>query len=186
MTSEEIAKRVIAVLEASRLPYMLVGSFSSNYYGIPRSTKDVDLVAELGDTSVTNLVSQLGPGFRLDPQIRFETVTGTTRHIVHVENSPFLVEIFRLSQDPHDQERFRRRVRVEMEGAETCVPTAEDVIIMKLRWAVLGKRPKDADDVRDVIAVQGDKIDWAYVHHWCDQHGTREKLEEIRKSIPPL
>jgi hypothetical protein len=57
---------------------------------------------------------------------------------------------------------------------------------MKLRWVVLGRRTKDIDDIRDVIAVQGDRLDWEYIHRWCGQHGTREKLEEIRNSIPPL
>jgi hypothetical protein len=62
------------------------------------------------------------------------------------------------------------------------VPTAEDVIVTKLRWA----RSKDKDDVRDVIAVQGDAIDWDYVHTWTERHGTRGLLDEIRRSIPPI
>lgn len=184
--SDEITRKVIDTLESNGIPYMLVGAFSSNYYGVPRSTKDADFVVEFKGVSVGDLVKQLGPEFRLDLQMRFETVTGTSRHVIEVLNSTFLVEMFHLSQDPHDLERFRRRVRVEMEGGWTTLPTAEDVIVTKLRWALLGKRPKDSDDARDVIAVQGDAIDWEYVYRWCDEHGTREKLEEIRKSIPPL
>ena len=34
-------------LTASGIAYLLAGSFSSNYYGIPRSTKDADFVVEL-------------------------------------------------------------------------------------------------------------------------------------------
>jgi hypothetical protein len=64
--------------------------------------------------------------------------------------------------------------------------TAEDVIITKLHWALLGNRYKDREDVRDVIAVQADRIDWDYVHRWCEQHGTRALLDEIRASIPPI
>lgn len=46
---------------------------------------------------------------------------------------------------------------------------------------------KDADDLRDVIAVQGDEaLDWDYIHRWTAEHGTRELLDEIRASIPPL
>jgi hypothetical protein len=60
------------------------------------------------------------------------------------------------------------------------------VVITKLRWAVQGQRGKDRDDVRDVLAVQGDRIDWAYVYAWCAQHGTRALLDEIRRSIPPI
>ena len=42
------------------------------------------------------------------------------------------------------------------------------------------------DDVRNVVAVQGERLDWEYVQRWCDAHGTRELLEEVRKSVPKL
>jgi hypothetical protein len=71
-------------------------------------------------------------------------------------------------------------------GRQVWIPTAEDVIVTKLHWALLGRRSKDRDDARDVIAVQGDRIDWDYVHRWCEQHGTRALLDEIRASIPPI
>jgi hypothetical protein len=42
------------------------------------------------------------------------------------------------------------------------------------------------DDVKNVIAVQANQIDWDYVNQWCDLHGTRSRLDEIRVSIPPI
>src|SRR5207244_2201955 len=110
---------------------------------------------------------------RLDPQMTFETVTMTRRHVMEVVGIPFKIEIFHLSDDPHDQERFRRRRRVKLFNREINLPTAEDVIITKLRWAAQSRRSKDADDIRDVIAVQAGRLDWDYIHAWCDQHGTR-------------
>ena len=45
MTPEaSIMVRVADALSAAGIPYLLAGSFSSNYYGIPRSTKDADFV----------------------------------------------------------------------------------------------------------------------------------------------
>lgn len=35
---------VVNALHAVNIPHMLVGSLSSNAYGIPRSTKDADVV----------------------------------------------------------------------------------------------------------------------------------------------
>jgi hypothetical protein len=116
----------------------------------------------------------------------FETATLTRRHILAVAGIPFTIELFHLSDDPHDQERFQRRRRIKTMGREVNMPTAEDVIVTKLRWALNARRSKDREDVRDVIAVQGQNIDWPYVHTWCDRHGTRALLEEIRSSIPPI
>jgi len=163
-----------------------VGSFSTNHYGIPRSTADADFVIELESHTIGQIARQLGPDFKLDPQMSFETVTGTLRYEVRVTGIPFKLEFFLLSRDPHDRERFARRVSKTVLGRPVWLPTAEDAIITKLRWALLGHRSKDRDDARDVLAVQGDALDWDYIHAWCDRHGTRALLDEVRRSIPPI
>jgi hypothetical protein len=186
MNSEEAVLAVIAGLEAACLPYMIVGSLSSNYYGIPRSTRDADLVVQFETQPFAVLTAGLAPGLHLDPQMSFEMVTGTFRHLIHLINSPFTIELFHLSDDPHDQERFRRRQSVRLFDRKVFVPTPEDVIITKLRWCVQAQRNKDRDDVRDVITVQQGVLDWDYVHGWCERHGTRQLLDEIRLSIPSV
>lgn len=183
MTLRDAVLAAIDAMEACGFPYMLVGAFSSNVYGIDRATKDVDIVIELGEASILRLGPHLPPNIRLDPQMTFETVTMTRRFIAHIQGSPFEIEFFLVGNDPHDVERFRRRTPAPYLDRTVFLPTPEDVIITKLRWA----RPKDLDDVRNVIAVQGDEnLDWPYIHAWCAQHDTREALDRIRASIPPI
>jgi hypothetical protein len=184
VTGDEATSHLIGALNASGIPYMLVGSLSSNLWGIPRSTQDADVVLDFGSHSLNDLANLLGRQFKVDPQISFETVTGTNRNIVAVRGTKFKIELFRLSDDAHDLERFRRREPATFLGRDAFVATAEDVIITKLRWAQGGKRSKDVDDVQNVIAVQANHIDWDYVNQWCDRHGTRSLLDEIRASIP--
>ena len=186
MTGEEAVVTVAQALEKLGIPYMLSGSFASNFYGVPHSTGDAGFVVQLGGTSPVAIARELGPVFRMDPQMSFEAVTGTTRHVIELAEGAFTVELFLLSDDAHDQERFRRRRRVRIVDREMSVPTAEDVIITKLRWSRHGQRTKDRDDARNVIAVQGDVLDWPYVIRWCDRHGTRELLEDVRRSIPRI
>jgi hypothetical protein len=102
-----------------------------------------------------------------------------------VTGTHFQVELFRISNDPHDQSRFARRVEVPWTGRQVSLPTPEDVIITKLRWLTHLKRNKDWDDVRQVISVQQGKLDLPYLERWCDEHGTRQVLNEIREAIPP-
>ncbi|MDP6353656.1 MAG: hypothetical protein QF473_01040 [Planctomycetota bacterium] len=186
MTGEEATLGMADALEVCDIPYILVGSFSSNFYGIGRSTKDADFVIQLEGKSLSEITEYLGPAFKLDPQMSFETLTGTTRHIVNVEGSSFEIELFYLSADLHDQSRFERRQQVKILGHLAYLPTAEDVIVTKLRWAKQGSRPKDKDDARNVIAVQAGRLDWDYIHRWCEAHGTRTLLDEIRESLPPI
>jgi Nucleotidyl transferase AbiEii toxin, Type IV TA system len=176
-------REVVRALDSRQVPYLLVGSFSSNYFGIPRSTKDVDIVIELGQDSVADIVRSLGSGFSLQPQVGFESVTGTTQYVVDVAGTHFKVELFRIGNDPHDRERFARRLQVPWLAQQVWLPTAEDVIITKLRWLSHLQRNKDYDDVLNVMSVQQPRLDWAYLERWCQVHGTKTLLDEIRVAI---
>ena len=179
MTATEFVTRVIETLERLAIPYMTVGSFSSNVYGQPRSTKDADFVIQLGNRSISSIAAEIGSDFELDPQMSFETVTATTRHRLKHRDTAFMVEFFLLSDDPHDQSRFRRRLARTIGERQALVPTAEDVIITKLRWSKQGHRQKDIDDVRNVLGIQLTSLDIPYIRSWCDQHGTRELFEKL-------
>ncbi|MDF2375076.1 MAG: nucleotidyl transferase AbiEii/AbiGii toxin family protein [Verrucomicrobiales bacterium] len=190
MDGFEATQLVIETAEKLGLGYMLVGGLSSMAYGIPRATKDADLVMAVGPGDLDRLTAELGDEFTLDPQGTFEMVTGTMRYHLRIADTTFEIELFLLSTDPHDQSRFERRVPVRLDhlnGVTASIPTAEDVIVMKLRCYYIAQRGKDREDIRDVIAVQGDDaFDRDYIHSRTYEHGTRELLDEIRASIPPL
>lgn len=174
---------IIRALEQLGIEYMLVGSYSSNLYGVPRATQDADLVVQLKGESVGAVARLIGPAFKLDPQLSFETTTSTTRYVISHPGSGFKIELFLLSQDAHDQERFARRMASTLAGHPVCVPTAEDVVITKLRWSKGGDRRKDVDDARNVLAVQQGTIDLDYIRGWTDRHGTRQLLEQLLAQI---
>jgi len=158
---------------------MLTGSLASNSYGRPRSTRDADFVVAIGDKAIDAIGSRVGPVLKLDPQTSFETVTATMRWRLRAASGGFEVELFALTTDPHDIARFSRRTAIRYESLSTWIPTAEDVIVQKLRWAARGRRQKDIEDVRYVLLVSGDGLDWPYLRQWCDQHGSRELLESL-------
>ena len=164
------------------LPYMIVGSYSSNFYGVPRSTKDADLVVNLDEADWKKLSSILPAGLELEQQSGFEMVTSTRKELIRVKGSVFEIELFHLSKDAHDSARFKRRQKVSIiPGVEAWLPTAEDVIIQKLRWSRGAKRAKDFADVVAVMQVQGPaRLDWSYIEEWCGKHQTLDLLEEAK------
>jgi hypothetical protein len=183
MTPEQSTTvRVADALEACGIAYMLVGSLSSNFYGIPRSTKDADFVLQMKSAVGPDFAQKLGDEFALEPQLSFEMVTGTFKQLIRQKKGPFEVELFLLSQDEHDQSRFARRRLVNIVGHNFWLPSPEDVIVTKLRWA----RGKDKDDVREVMSVQSGKLDWSYIEKWCKQHGSLALMEGLRSSVPKV
>jgi hypothetical protein len=184
MTADEISVQVVDVLNAHGVPYMLVGSLSTNFHAVPRSTKDADVVVQANLAATARLLADELDFLKLDPQFGFESVTATRKLILRsTAGDGFIVELFGLSDDPHDQARFARRLQVNWEGRPTWIVTAEDAIVTKLRWSAFVGREKDALDARSVIAVQGDALDWPYIESWCDRHGSRPLLEQIRAQL---
>jgi len=179
VTSNEIVLQVIDALDRHAIPYMITGSYSSNAFGIARSTQDADFVLELGDRSITPLFQALSPAIQFDPQMRLESVTMTLRYVGENPASGFKVELFMLSDDAHDRARFERRRRQPFLDGHAWLPTAEDVVIQKVRWFGRSRRAKDRDDAVNVIAVRAESLDLDYIRGWCDRHGTRALFEQL-------
>jgi hypothetical protein len=186
--ANDIVLRVIDALNAEQIRSMLVGSYSSNAYGIERSTQDADFVIELQGKSIGSIAKALAPEIIIDPQLIFESVTLTNRFVAKHQSSGFKVELFLLGDEPFERQRFQRRQQVPFADRFVWLPTPEDVIVQKLRWFSLAKRSKDWDDARSVTAVQYSNLDLAYIRNWCDQHGTRDLFEKLfleAKEIQP-
>ncbi len=54
MSGEQATASVVVALEELGIQYMLVGSFSTNFYGIARSTRDADIVIQLNEATLTS------------------------------------------------------------------------------------------------------------------------------------
>ncbi|MES2981029.1 MAG: hypothetical protein V4727_01850 [Verrucomicrobiota bacterium] len=180
MTGNEAFLAILKVLNNLEIPYMVVGSYSSNFYGIPRSTKDADLVIHFQSGYLEKIAAKLPPEIALDQQGSFEMVTATRKELLRIKDSIFEIELFHLSDDSFDLMRFGRRQKVIFhEDLCAWMPTVEDVVVQKLRWAKSGRRTKDFDDVVAILSVQKE-VDFSYITKWCSQHGTLEMLAQAR------
>ena len=187
MRLETLAMAVVEAVESAEVEFMVVGAMAAGAYGVPRSTRDVDLLVSVNvEGGLASVMASLDSIVTFDTQVVFDTLTWGRRHVGHSRSAPpFKVELFEMLDDPFVRSEFSRRQRVFVPvlGRATWLPTPEDVIVQKLRWG----RPKDLEDARDVLAVQGtDSLDMAYIEKWCAEHGTRMRLEAALGGIPPM
>lgn len=181
MKNTDCLVEVIRAISELNLPYMVVGAYSSNAYGLSRSTNDADIVIQYREGCLRELSKLVGSHFVVDPQMALEVRTGSVRNVLRYRPTDFEIELFRLTDDPHDQTRFERRRKVLLPalGVEVVLPTAEDVVVQKLRW----QRDKDLADVRVVLEIQKDRLDWNYIRHWTDCHQTTHLLDKLLKDL---
>ena len=177
-----IYQATFALIDAAQelhIDYLLVGSLAAGYYGLSRSTVDADFVVQLGPQKLSEVVRRMGAAYRLSPQSGFEIFTNKRIDEIQVVGTIFKIDVFPLTGDPFDQERFRRRREVGLQGRQVFLPTAEDVVVAKVRWS----RVKDLEDAKDVLNMQAKTLDWLYVERWCDLHATRQSLEKLRSEL---
>jgi hypothetical protein len=172
---------LIDELNALGIEYVLVGSVAASFYGLTRATVDADFVVELKSHKLADIVQRMGSGYGLESQARFEIFTDKQVNVINVLGEHLTIDVFPLTDDPFDQMRFARRLKIEADRRSLFIPTVEDIVVMKIRW----RRPLDLEDARYVISLHEQSLDWAYVEQWCDAHGTRQTLAEVRRSIPP-
>jgi len=181
MKTDDIVLAVIDHLNGHKIPYMLVGSLATNFYCVPRSTEDGDIVVEADLVGIASAITRERLSIHFDRQLAFESVTATRKLVLQAEGHGFEIELFQLSDDEHDRMRFSRRHQVQTMDRSVWVATLEDMIVTKLRWSRHAGREKDISDARNLIGVQRKFADWPYVESWCDRHGTRELLDKLRR-----
>lgn len=187
MDIANIAAQFLERIESTGVPYMLVGAIAAGAHGIPRSTRDVYfLVPVTSGGGVNTIIRALDDIVIFEQQAVFDKLTWGKRHVGQtISPPPVKIELFELFDDPFVIEEFerRRQIFIPILNCKGWVPTAEDVIVQKLRWG----RDKDLADVTDILAVQGtDKLDMPYIQNWCALHKTSDRLDATLARIPPL
>lgn len=185
-------KRLREVLEELNIPFMIGGSIASCIHGIPRSTHDVDLVADFRPEHIQRFCAALSSEFYADPvHIQESLRHGTLFTLVHFATS-FKFDIFPLSSKPFDQSQFARRFKTaySFDGQETLqvpVASAEDTVLMKLVWYRMGGQVSDRQwsDIRDIIRVQRERLDRGYLDQWAGPLGVEDLLVEALQAAQP-
>ena len=182
-----VALTVTAILDRLGIPYVTAGSFASSLHGEPRSTDDVDIVADLrpGAAHVAGLVRALGQEWYVSEDAAREAVTrGTSFNAVHLP-SGVKVDFFIVGGDPFDAHRMAssRSVRVgEDPGAVLRVDTAEHTVLRKLERFRRGGETSERQwrDAVGVLRAQGARLDRAELTAWADRLGVADLLRRAR------
>jgi hypothetical protein len=179
VTERELLVDCLARLNRADVAYMLTGSMASNYWGIPRSTHDLDFVVRFPDAAVAKLVAAFAGDFFIQessvraafgPPFQFNALDS---------RSGLKIDFWMLRDEPFEQEMFARRLRVELFGVPAFVATAEDVILHKLFWNTISPSDRQVQDAAGVVAVQGDSLDRNYLRSWARQFKVDETLDEL-------
>lgn len=163
----DFLQRLVALLEAQGIAYMVAGSVASTFHGVPRTTQDVDLVVQLDGRSMRALLE------RCDPDVYYVSDVAAAdalrRHgqfnVIDMATG-WKADLIVLKRRPFSRAEFERRVRARVLGVDLWIATAEDVIVSKLEWGAQGSPERQLRDVIGILRTRGDDLDLAYIARW--------------------
>lgn len=153
----ELVKQLARTLAARHIPYAFSGALANAVWGVPRATKDVDLLISVPRIALPETVQcllALGCTGSVDEAL----VSSREEYVMRLKYQGIEVEIF-LPYLPFHQDVLRRRVSHEVDGIPVYFVTAEDLILLKF----LFHRAKDVADIQTLLAVRAGRLDTAYL-----------------------
>lgn len=183
---EEVAAFVSAKLEECGIPYMIVGSFASNIYGIARATQDADLIVEINLTGIEKLGRALGEEFYFDIDGAKESFRlGVMFNAVHYA-SGLKIDLIVLKNRPFGHEEFQRKKLANFAGRKCWFATAEDTILAKLEWSKMGESERQFNDAVNIAKIQKQNLDIAYLYRWADDLQIGDLLNRLLQELQTI
>jgi hypothetical protein len=179
MNEQELLADCLRRLNRSGVTYYLTGSMASNYWGIPRTTHDLDFVVQLPPSEVPRIVQEFSGDFYIE-----EAAVRAAYQPPHQFNaidtrSALKVDFWLPKPEPFDREMLKRRTQVTLFGEPAWISTAEDVVLHKLVWNRISPSDRQLGDVAGVVAVQAGALDQSYLRQWAQELKLTSELERV-------
>ncbi|MFC2159288.1 hypothetical protein ACFLQS_01025 [Actinomycetota bacterium] len=170
----KVFKDVITKLNDNNIPYMISGSVAMNYYTIPRMTRDIDIVVEIGD--IGSFFNAFKKEYYIDQKMVEDAIKNQLMfNIIHL-NEVMKIDFIIRKNTEYRKAEFKRRRQVNIEGLKVFIVSIEDLIISKLLWAVDSRSELQVKDVKNLLK---EKIDMDYITDWLIKLNVSDFFEEI-------
>ena len=170
----------VEALDALGVSYFVVGSVASSALGVPRSTLDADIVADLPGKKIDALFAALERDYYLDRDAMVDAVRRRSMfNAIHL-GTMLKVDVYIVTSRPFDVESFARRRPGTLHVADRpyVLATPEDTILHKREWYRIGGGVSDRQwgDVVGVLKVQIGALDLQYLNAWAVRLGVEDLL----------
>lgn len=192
MQANELKKALtslVPTLDHLDIPYCIGGSVASSVFGLPRSTMDIDIVADIKISHVRELVILLQEQYYIDGDIVLKAIDrNASFNIIHFDTM-MKIDIFVLKKRQFDQVAFERKKTDYIVDDQDKTPfyfsSAEDIIINKLEWFRMGGEVSERQwkDIIGVLKVQEENLDRRYLNKWAQELGVLDLLEKAFKVL---
>lgn len=179
MTERELLLDCLRRLNRAGMNYLLTGSMASNFWGIPRTTHDLDFVIQLPPSAVMSMVEAFKDDFFLDEAAVRSAYQAPYQFNAIDTRSTLKVDFWLMRKTSFEREMFARRKQKTLFGESAWIGTAEDVLLHKLYWNQITPSSRQLGDAAGIAIVQKGNLDLVYLRLWAKELNVVSTLEEI-------
>lgn len=177
---------VTGVLERLGIPYMVAGGYAAIFYGEPRLTIDVDIVADMKPQHVPQFVAAFPlEDYYVSEEAIYDSLQRCYPFNVIQPTTGAKVDIVPLPLDALSQSAFQRRRRETYDeaGHTATFISPEDLILAKLFAYRETNSDKHLRDARGVLATLWGRLDLKHVRAGAQTLGMGQMLEELLETL---
>jgi hypothetical protein len=179
MNERELLVDCLRRLNRTGVTYYLTGSMASNYWGIPRTTHDLDFVVQMPPSAVPRILHEFTGDFYIDEASVRAAYRPPHQFNAIDTRSALKVDFWLPKPEPFDREMLQRRLSVPLFGEPAWICTAEDVILHKLIWNRISPSDRQVGDAAGVVAVQREALDKKYLRQWAEELKLTHELDRL-------
>ena len=173
-----LLKLVCSQLDAHGIPYMLTGSFASNFYAVPRMTRDIDIVIALQMKESEKIFQIFHKDFYIDKNsidhaIKYQSMF----NIIHNEYA-FKIDFIVRKDDAYRLVEFNRKKKFTLDDTFLWIVSPEDLIISKLYWAKDSLSEIQMKDIKNLLMTL-DQLDHEYINEWVNKLNLETLYEKV-------
>lgn len=182
MNQKEVFGHVIDILNRLNIPYMISGSVGAIAYGKPRLTYDMDIVIDLNPSQARNMASSFGPIWHIILEDILEAIQKRSHfNIIHFKSGN-KIDFFLVGDSEFAKTEFKRRRKEKFDQKrQASFAKPEDIIIKKLDYYQQGKSEKHLEDIRGILEISGEELDFAYITRWGKKKGTNKIWRKLSR-----
>jgi hypothetical protein len=143
---------IIRAFESANVEYALCGALALAVHGVPRATKDIDLIARKEDeTRIRDIAREQGFIFEALPMEFAGSGIEVQRFTKLVDGRPLMLDVLWLNAKL--QAVWADRQRLQWDEGMLSVVSPEGLITLKLTAG----RPQDLVDIQNLTAAEGNR-----------------------------
>jgi hypothetical protein len=175
MAYRKVVRKLVGLLDRMGIAHAVAGALAVGYYGLPRSTRDVDILVSPDRARLKKFVARAKKsGFTLVGRVESIETKNFTLEAKEGYRGDFWV-----AGGWHENRALERRRKKRFFGAEVWVLTPEDLILQKL-WV---GRPRDILDVVGVMVRQEGKLDLEYLRSSAEELGVADTFNWLARKV---